>query len=97
MLFAIVSYDKPDALERRLAARPKHLVWLEAAGPRLRYVGPLLDEEGKQRGSIVVTEQPDLETARDFARADPFWEADVFATQTVHAFREVFRDGARVA
>jgi uncharacterized protein YciI len=97
LLFAIVSHDKPDALERRLAARPKHLVWLEAAAPVLRYVGPLLDEEGKQRGSIVVTEQPDLETARVFAKADPFWEADVFATQTVHAFREVFRDGARVA
>jgi len=97
VLFAIISYDKPDALERRLAARPKHLVWLEAAGPVLRYVGPLLDEDGKQRGSIVVTEQPDLDAARAFAAADPFQEADVFQTQTVHAFREVFRDGARVA
>ena len=97
MLFAILSHDKPDALERRLAARPKHLVWLEAAAPRLRYVGPLLDEAGHQRGSIVVTEQPDLAAARAFAQGDPFWEADVFATQTVHAFREVFRDGARVA
>jgi uncharacterized protein YciI len=97
VLFAIVSYDKPDALERRLAARPTHLVWLEAAAPLLRYVGPLLDEEDKQRGSIVVTEQPDLETARAFAMADPFWQADVFATQTVHAFREIFLDGARPA
>jgi len=97
VLFAIVSHDKPDALERRLAARPGHLVWLEAAGPALRYVGPLLDEEGLQRGSIVVTEQPDLAAARAFAASDPFWAADVFATQTVHLFREIFRDGARVA
>ena len=97
MLFAILSHDKPDALERRLAARPKHLVWLDAATPHLRYVGPLLDEGGKQRGSIVVTEQPSLEAARAFAAADPFWEADVFATQTIHEFREIIRDGARVA
>ncbi|WP_426955390.1 YciI family protein [Muricoccus radiodurans] len=96
MLFAIVSHDKPDALERRLAARPKHLVWLEAAAPKLAYVGPFLDEEGKQRGSLVVVDQPDLDAARSFARQDPFWEADVFATQTVHPFREVYRDGVRV-
>jgi uncharacterized protein YciI len=96
MLFAIISHDKPDALERRLAARPKHLVWLEAAAPRLTYVGPLLDTEGKQRGSIVVVDQPGLEAAQAFAKEDPFWEADVFATQTVHAFREVYRDGVRV-
>ena len=96
MLFAIVSHDKPDALERRLATRPKHLVWLEAAAPQLTYVGPFLDPEGRQRGSLVVVDQPDLQAARAFARQDPFWEADVFASQSVHAFREVYRDGVRI-
>ncbi|APT58846.1 YciI family protein [Roseomonas gilardii subsp. gilardii] len=96
MLFAIRCEDKPDALEKRMETRPAHLNWLESHQKDLLLVGPLLDGEGKPKGSLLVVEMPDRAAAEAFAAADPYAFAGVFASTTVEPFRLVFKDGAKV-
>lgn len=97
MLYAIIAEDKPDSLERRLAARPKHLERLQAlkdAG-RLVLAGPhpAVDSEDPGdsgfSGSLVVAEFESLQAACAWADADPYVDADVYATVTVKPFKKV--------
>ena len=90
MLFAIRCEDKPDALDKRAATRPAHLNWLESHQKDLVLVGPLLDGDGKPRGSLLVVEMPDRAAAEEFARSDPFSIEGVFASFTVAPYRPAF-------
>ncbi len=97
MLYAIIAEDHDDSLERRLAARPDHLARLQAleAEGRLILAGPhpAIDSEDPGpagfSGSLVVAEFPSLEAARDWANADPYVQAGVYARVTVKPFRKV--------
>ena len=97
MLYAIISQDKPDSLERRLQARPAHLARLEAlkndarlilAGPHPAVDSPDPGPAGFT-GSLVVAEFDSLEAARAWADADPYMAADVYARIDVKPFRKV--------
>jgi uncharacterized protein YciI len=97
MLYAIISEDKPGSLERRLQARPAHLARLEAlkndarlilAGPHPAIDSPDPGGAG-YTGSLVVAEFDSLEAARDWADADPYFAADVYARVDVKPFRKV--------
>ncbi len=98
MLYAILSTDRPDSLERRLAARPAHLARLEAlqAEGRLVLAGPhpAIDAEDPGpagfTGSLVVAEFDSLEDARAWADADPYRAAGVYASTEIKPFRKVF-------
>ena len=97
MLYAIIAEDHDDSLERRLAARPDHLARLQAleAEGRLILAGPhpAIDSEDPGpagfSGSLVVAEFPSLEAAREWANADPYIQAGVYARVTVKPFRKV--------
>ncbi len=97
MLYAIISQDIPDSLERRLAARPAHLQRLEAlrdAG-RLVLAGPhpAIDNENPGpagfSGSLVVAEFGSLADAQAWADADPFAMTGVYEKVTVKPFKKV--------
>ncbi|MBW5799324.1 YciI family protein [Halomonas elongata] len=97
MLYAIISEDVNDSLERRLAARPDHLARLEALRDEGRLVlagpHPAIDSESPGdagfSGSLVVAEFDDLESAQAWADADPFVIAGVYARVTVKPFKRV--------
>jgi uncharacterized protein YciI len=98
MLYAIISQDRDNSLQARLAARPDHLARLQAlqdAG-RLVLAGPhpAIDNEDPGSagfsGSLVVAEFASLEQARQWADADPYLAAGVYAQVTVKPFRKVF-------
>jgi hypothetical protein len=98
MLYAIISQDADDSLEKRLAARPDHLARLEAlrdAG-RLVLAGPhpAIDSNDPGpagfSGSLVVAEFASLDEARAWADADPYVTAGVYAQVTVKPFKKVF-------
>ncbi len=97
MLYAIISEDKPGTLERRLAARPKHLERLNALlhEGRLLLAGPhpAIDSNDPGAagfsGSLVVAEFPSLDEAQSWADADPYISAGVYAQVTVKPFRKV--------
>jgi hypothetical protein len=97
MLYAIISEDVADSLERRLAARPDHLARLEALRDdgRLVLAGPHpsidADNPGEAgfSGSLVVAEFQSLDAAQAWADADPYVIAGVYAQVVVKPFKKV--------
>lgn len=97
MLYAILSEDVANSLERRLAARPDHLARLEALRDEGRLVlagpHPAIDAENPGEagfsGSLVVAEFDGLETAKAWADADPYMIAGVYAKVMVKPFKKV--------
>jgi uncharacterized protein YciI len=96
MLYAIIGEDRPDALPRRLAARPDHLARLEAlkAEGRLVLAGPFPAIDSPDpgpagfAGSLIVAEFASLAAAEAWAAADPYVAAEVYARVTVRPFRK---------
>jgi hypothetical protein len=98
MLYAILSEDISNSLEKRKSARPAHLKRLQdlqAAG-KLIIAGPhpAIDsntpEEAGFTGSLVIAEFTDLSTAQQWADADPYVKAGVYAKVSVKPFKQVF-------
>ncbi|HWU33641.1 MAG TPA: YciI family protein [Methylovorus sp.] len=96
MWYAIVAQDTPDSLQKRLQARPEHLARLQAlqdAG-RLLLAGPFpaIDSvdpgPAGYSGSLIVAEFATLEEATEWAHADPFVAAGVYAQVSVKPFRK---------
>jgi uncharacterized protein YciI len=97
MWYAIISEDKPGSLESRIKTRPAHLARLNELREqgRLLLAGPhpALDtpDPGPAgfTGSLVVAEFASLQHARDWAEADPYLSASVYARVTVKPFKKV--------
>ncbi|MGY4877454.1 YciI family protein [Vreelandella aquamarina] len=97
MLYAIISEDVANSLERRLAARPDHLARLETLRDEGRLVlagpHPAIDSDNPGdagfTGSLVIAEFSDLEAAQAWADADPYVIAGVYAHVTVKPFKKV--------
>lgn len=97
MLYAIIGHDGPDSLERRRAARPAHLVRVEAlvAAGRLILAGPFPAIDAADpgpagfSGSLIVAEFESLAAARAWADADPYVTAGVYERVDVRPFRQV--------
>ncbi|MDO9268740.1 MAG: YciI family protein [Methylobacter sp.] len=98
MLYAIISEDVADSLEKRLSARPAHLKRLQElqdAG-RLVLAGPhpSIDSDNPGAagftGSLVVAEFDSLTSAQQWADVDPYIDAGVYAKVTVKPFKKVF-------
>ncbi|MBF7053918.1 YciI family protein [Halomonas sp. KAO] len=97
MLYAIISEDVDNSLERRLAARPDHLARLEALRDEGRLVmagpHPAIDSEDPGdagfSGSLVVAEFDSLKAAQAWADADPYVIAGVYARVAVKPFKKV--------
>ncbi len=98
MYYAIISRDKPNSLQDRLAARPAHVERLKALQGRGRLLlagpHPAIDSEDPGEagftGSLVVAEFNDLESAETWAREDPYVQAGVYEDVAVKPFRKVF-------
>lgn len=98
MLYAIISEDVEDSLQKRLAARPAHLERLQALQDQGRLVlagpHPAIDTENPGEagftGSLIVAEFADLHAAQQWANTDPYIAAGVYARVTVKPFKQVF-------
>lgn len=97
MWYVIEGYDGDGVLERRQAARPEHLARLTtlAGAGRLMLAGPCPAIDAADpgpagfSGSLVVAEFESLEAAREWAEADPYVAAGVYARTEVRPFRRV--------
>lgn len=97
MYYAIISQDVEDSLSLRASARPAHIARLNALKDegRLLVAGPhpALDtpEPGDAgfTGSLVIAEFDSLESAQDWADADPYVDAGVYEHVTVKPFKAV--------
>lgn len=97
MLYAIISEDISNSLEKRKPLRPAHLARLQDlqdAG-RLMLAGPhpAIDNENPGdagfTGSLVVAEFESLSAAQAWAAADPYMVAGVYANIVVKPFKKV--------
>jgi len=87
MLFALVAYDRPNAVARRLELRPDHLKHLDTLGDTLLLAGPFLADNGDMVGSIVVIEAETLDAAREIFARDPFMVGNLFDSVTIKPWR----------
>ena len=97
MLYAIISEDIPNSLEKRKLARPAHLARLQQLNDegRLLVAGPhpAIDNndpaEAGFTGSLVIAEFESLEHAQSWAAADPYVTAGIYAKTVVKPFKKV--------
>ncbi|MCR4304926.1 MAG: YciI family protein [Gallionella sp.] len=98
MWYAIMGQDVPNSLDQRLAARPAHVARLQIlqGEGRLLLAGPFPAVDAVDpgaagyTGSLIVAEFASLTDAQDWAKADPYVAAGVYADVLVKPFRKVF-------
>jgi uncharacterized protein YciI len=97
MWYVIIGEDTPNSLEKRMAARPRHIERLNALleQNRLLVAGPTpaIDSEDPGTagftGSIIVAEFATLQEAQDWANEDPYIEDGVYKSVSVKPFKKV--------
>ena len=97
MFYAIISEDVANSLPLRKQAREDHLARLQTLKEqgRLLLAGPhpAIDSEEPGdsgfTGSLVVAEFESLEAAQQWADADPYIDAGVYAGVKVKPFKKV--------
>jgi uncharacterized protein YciI len=98
MLYAINGQDTPASLEKRLAARPAHVARLQSLQDegRLVLAGPFPAVDNNDpgaagfSGSLIVAEFATLNAAVEWAQADPYVAAGVYAQVEVKPFKKTF-------
>lgn len=97
MLYAVISQDVANSLEKRMAARPAHVERIKVlknegrlilAGPHPAIDSPDPGSAGFT-GSLIVAEFESLEAAQTWADADPYITGGVYASVTVKPFNKV--------
>jgi len=97
MLYAIISEDVADSLDKRMSVRPAHVERLQQLNNEGRLIlagpHPAIDNEDPGTagftGSLIVAEFDSLESAQSWADADPYIAAGVYKQVTVKPFRKV--------
>jgi len=92
MLFAVYALDKENSLQLRMDTRERHLAYL--TNSPLVFAGPLLDEEEKMCGSLIVLEMEDISQVKNFTENDPYAIAGLFKNVEIRRFIKAFpREG----
>jgi uncharacterized protein YciI len=97
MLYAIISEDVTDSLEKRLSVRPAHIERLKNLNDEGRLIlagpHPAIDNESPGNagftGSLVVAEFESLQAAQQWADADPYITAGAYEHVVVKPFKKV--------
>jgi len=97
MLYAIISQDIENSLEKRMGARPAHIERLNQLKDEGRLIlagpHPAIDNnepgEAGFTGSLVVAEFDDLAAAQSWADTDPYVAAGVYQSVVVKTFKKV--------
>ncbi|MGJ8589298.1 MAG: YciI family protein [Yoonia sp.] len=88
MRFALMTKDKPGALQTRMDNREAHLAYITETGV-VEMAGPVLDDDGQMCGSLIVLEVADLAAAQAWADNDPYAKAGLFEAVTLRAWKKV--------
>lgn len=88
MRFALMTKDKPGALQTRLDNREAHLAYIAETGV-VEMAGPVLDANGQMCGSLIVLDVDNLAAAQAWADSDPYAKAGLFSDVTLQAWKKV--------
>ena len=97
MLYAIISQDVENSLNKRMGARPDHVARLNQLKDEGRLIlagpHPAIDVsdpgEAGFSGSLIVADFDDLQQAREWADSDPYVSAGVCSSVVVKPFNKV--------
>jgi len=97
MLYAIISTDIENSLEKRMSVRPKHIERLNQLKSEGRLViagpHPAIDNNDPGQagftGSLVIAEFDSLEEAQSWANDDPYIESGAYQSVIVKPFKKV--------
>ncbi len=87
MRVALICIDKAGALQTRLDNRAAHLAHIESSGV-VEMAGPFL-QDGAMIGSLIILDVADMAVAQDWAAKDPYSQAGLFQSVTMHEWKKV--------
>ena len=96
MLFAALCYDKPGALDLRLATRAEHLAFLDKYAAQVKLGGPFLDDADKPVGSLLILDCVDETAARALEGAATPRIHTFIATSDIHLEHKLRKSRAEV-
>ena len=95
MQFVIKAYDGEGKLEKRMEVRPRHLQGMAELGAHIICAGGLLDESGKMKGSLLVTEFKDREELDAYLANEPYVVEKVWEKIEVERLNVVILKGEK--
>ncbi len=92
MQYVVHAYDHtgPDALERRMAARPAHIDYVHQLKEKGLFIlgGALLDPDGKMIGSMLLLDMETEDQLNEYLKTDPYIVQGVWDKIDVKPFRQ---------
>ncbi len=83
----LVEYRELGNPEARDSLRPDHIAYRKGLGAAMALAGPLLGDDDKPVGSVVIIEAADQAAAEETASADPYVGAGVLECVSVRKYR----------
>ncbi len=83
----LVEYRELGNAEARDSLRPDHIAYRKGLGSALALAGPLLGDDDKPVGSVVILEAADQSAAEATANGDPYVAAGVMECVSVRKYR----------
>lgn len=92
MYFALMCHDKPGALQVRMDTRPDHVAFLKDLDAKgiVKAAGPLLDDDEKPCGSLIILELGSKKEAEEIAAQDPYAHAGLFEKVDIKPYTWIF-------
>ena|SRR5271166_1655242 len=91
MIYVFHLLDREGMRELRHQVRPAHRQYLAMVADRIAFAGPLLEEDGVTMcGSLLAIDFPSLADAQAWLKAEPFTNAGIYGTTSVHAFSNLW-------
>ncbi len=88
MRIALITRDKPGALQVRLDNRDAHLAYIKETGV-VEMAGPFLDTDGTMSGSLIIMNVDDMAAAQAWAENDPYAKAGLFEKVRIEEWKKV--------
>jgi len=93
MYFMVIGTDKPDSLALRTATRRRHRDWLRGDHAHVTVVASgasLAGDTTTMNGSLLIVAAASHEDVAAFSRADPYFEAGLFASVDIRRWDWTF-------
>jgi len=72
-----------------MKTRPAHLEYFKTYGNKLILGGPMLDDDGNPKGSMMIIEAANETEAREISANDPYSKAGLFEDVSIIPFNTV--------
>ncbi|BAK66583.1 hypothetical protein SLG_19080 [Sphingobium sp. SYK-6] len=85
--FFLIQYVQTGSNALREEKRGEHIAYRKGLGEALALAGPLLDDEGRPVGSVIILAAGSKADADRLATGDPFVEAGLLALESIKPMR----------